>query len=264
MVQLTTTPWAESSSISVPPQHRHVLLCAAAMATTRVVLQLRTYAERQQDFAESSKMLRSKVATREGYMEENEDSSTSEGRTRKGVFTIPSVSEIKKASKVSVVTSAPTLFKTVAAHASSTTIVPPPTTTTTTTTTAEALHELNRPKSGQPLNVTDNELANMRDRDQNAGSIQSRKRPREDPEHSVEVPPKLAAGADNERVLPQLGSNLQGPAILPTIGGSTTMTSDSRKLFSGAASEGAASASTSTSLASVHHPHAIIASPVQV
>ena len=190
-------------------------------------------------------------------MEENEGSSTSEGRTRKGVFTIPSVSEIKKASKVSVVTSAPTLFKTVAAH---TTVVPPPTTTTT----AEALHELNRPKSDQPLNVTDNELANMRDRDQNAGSIQSRKRAREDPEHSVGVPPKVAAGADNERVLPQLGSNLQGPSILPTVGGSTAMGSDSRKLFSGAASEGAASASTSTSLASVHHPHAIIANPVQV
>ena len=34
LAQLTTTPWAESSSISVPPQHGHVLLCAAAMAAT--------------------------------------------------------------------------------------------------------------------------------------------------------------------------------------------------------------------------------------
>ena len=197
-------------------------------------------------------------------MEKSEGSSCTSGeKTRKGVFTIPSVSDIKRANKISVITSVPTLFNqhrtapTTQHAASGTTILPPPTTANTT---AEASSEPNRPNSG----TTSQWLAGRRDEDQNTVVEGSRKRPREDPEHSVGVLMKLAAGANNERVLPQLGGNMKEPPITPTIGGSVgELMSGGRAVM--AASEGAAtSASSSTSVATVHHPHAIIANRVQV
>lgn len=201
-------------------------------------------------------------------MEENEGPLSS----RRGLFTIPSVSEIKTANKVSVVTSAPILFnqsKPVAQKATNEGAVPPPPDRTTTTTTTTTLSQPNSLVSGHHTNSTGK---NVSDGDLNTGSIQSRKRPREDPEISAEIPSKLAVGANNERVRPRLG-NLHGHiAAAPTTGGSsltaTNTSSDNRKLLGGGASvavsEGAASSFASTSVATVHHPHAIIANPVQV
>ena len=201
-------------------------------------------------------------------MEENEGPLSSRG-TKRGLFTIPSVSEIKTANKVSVVTSAPIIFnqsKPVAQKATNEGAVPPPPDKTTTTTTTTS----SQPNSLVSSHHTNFTGKNASDGDLNTGSIQSRKRPREDPEISTEIPSKLAVGANNERVRPRLG-NLHGHIAAPTTGGSTltatNTSSDNRKLLGGASvavSEGAASSFASTSVAAVHHPHAIIANPVQV
>lgn len=261
--------------MSVPPQHGHVLLCAEAM--TRLLasssrcppsLTRRMWNDNllNRQYRQRSKVGNSNALER--HMEENEGVLSSRG-TKRGLFTIPSVSEIKTANKVSVVTSAPILFnqsKPVAQKATNEVAVPPSDRTTTTTTTTSS-----QPKSLVSGHHTNSTGKNVSDGDINTGSIQSRKRPREDPEISAEIPSKLAVGANNERVRPRLG-NLHGHiAAAPTTGGSTltaTSTSnDNRKLLGGASvavSEGEASSFASTSVAAVHHPHAIIANPVQV
>ena len=140
-------------------------------------------------------------------MEGNEGSSGTGVGTRKGLFTIPSLSEIKRANKVSVLTSAPSLFNQHKPQKTTRSVAGGPPSATSTT--AEATCVPNRPNSGhQPGTSQDEDQKTL-----NEGSSQSRKRTRDDVEIFAEIPSKLAAGMGNERVIPTHGNNLQKPTV---------------------------------------------------
>jgi DNA excision repair protein ERCC-1 len=198
-------------------------------------------------------------------MEENEGSGS--GTTKK--FALPSLSEIKRANKVSVVTSAPTLFRRQKHGRRTQTEVPVPPHGGNM---AKSSREPGGVRSGHPPSTS--HASDMRwktgaDEGSNSVSVSStlgHKRTREELDSEVELPPKLAE--TNDRVLPQAETGPQGSTVAeatdsPSIEAVVSSEDRSQVRSLAAASGGVASSSNITTVATPHHPHAIIANPVQ-
>ena len=214
-------------------------------------------------------------------MEPIKNSSTAQasGRGRGKGFTIPSLSEIKKASKVAVISSSPILFnktQRTEPQANLTTLEsspPSPSPSPPHIPTVGSSHTSTIIQSGGPTcstdalssgkhSVTNDVLNGERSISSMTGS---RKRAREievnsDKERSKKLPPTIDErdSLDNDDLA--VVSNPEQSSIYVPVS-SSRMDPDS----SVSASVGLAStATTSTIIATVHHPHAIIANIVQV
>ena len=194
---------------------------------------------------------------------ESEGSGGSEGDKRKGAFNIPSVSEIKRANRVPVVTSAPAIFRQqhhrpLDTNQEGVAAAPKPRPTTIIDTAAGE-------GSRDPVREGDSASKKLSSAGRvGNGSSQNRKRTRE----GLDSPKQIASTKStvivtNERVVLQQGSDKTPAAASTAVSGATGATGGERVFV--ASSDGvAASVTPSTSLAPAHHPHAIITNPVQV
>ena len=187
---------------------------------------------------------------------ESEGSGGSEGDKRKGAFNIPSVSEIKRANRVPVVTSAPAIFRQqhhrpLDTNQEGVAAAPKPRPTTITDAAAGE-------GSRDPVREGDSASTKLSSADR-----VGRKRTREGLDSPKQiVSTKSTVIVTNERVVLQQGSDKTPAAASTAVSGATGVTGGERSFV--ASSDGVGASVTASTSAPAHHPHAIITNPVQV